>query len=676
MQNPGDRNYFKKSVEAVTALLLTAKYDRKEILKHYLRLVPYANQIFGIGYASERYFSKPVEDLSWAEIALLAAIPQSPTLNNPLRPLGKARSQSRAKQILRSLKNEMLISDAQHQLALTQLQNFHFPQPETRQASAIHSIFKLRQQIESHKASLDKLRIETTIDLNLQKQVQALSKKFKARWQVNGATNVAVVVLDTASSEVLAWSGSSDYFDNEAGAIDFIQQPRSSGSTLKPFIYALAMDRGDINGATLLPDLVAVSQGMSNSDNRFLGPMLPRQALANSRNIPALNLIRKTGIEHNYRFLHDLGLHDGLQSARHFGAGLAIGALPVTLEKLMQAYGVFANDGQLKKFRWFKQQPVATSTKVLDSNVARQINLFLSDPQARLPSFPRMGTSEYDIPVAVKTGTSQGYRDAWTIAYSKHYSVGVWVGRYDAKPMRKLSGSASAAQLAQIIMQSLHGNTLTQQSLQWPLPQGYESVTLCRYTGKLANEQCLQTSNEWVANDNLPEADDSFEMLWVDRRNGLLAGQWTPAGQLENRQFVNLPSLYRFWGRSRGLIPSPQSYSTLNKKDPNFNYELVNLQHNGKQQLPEDIEISILSPRDNLQVTRLPDSPESSSSLAFHVELSQAVDQILWYVDNRPYKTVRFPYTLRWLLQPGEHRFQAELPFYGIKSEVVKVIVN
>ena len=676
MQSDGERTYFNKAIEAVTALLLTVKYDRDEILRHYLRLVPYGNQIYGISYAAERYFSKTVEDLSWAEIALLAAIPQSPTLNNPLRPKGKVRAQHRAEMILLELKNHLLISEPQYQLAITQLQSFDFPAPQPRESGAIHSIFKLQQQIDRHKIALDSFRIETTLDLALQTRVQTLAKSFKERWRSSGATNVAVVVLDTTSSEVLVWSGSSDYFDKEAGAIDFIQQPRSSGSTLKPFIYALALDRGDISAASVLPDLVSVSQGLSNSDNRFLGPMLPRQALANSRNIPALNLIREIGIEHSYQFLRELGLHEATLPARHYGAGLAIGALPVTLEALMQAYGVLANDGQLKKLRWFRQQPQTPPDYVLNPNVARQINLFLSDPQARLPSFPRMGTSEYNLPVAVKTGTSQGYRDAWTVAYTKRYSVGVWVGRNDAKPMRQLGGSASAAHLAQLILQDLHKDSLNTENLQWPLPQNYESVTLCRYTGKLANEHCFQTSNEWIKAGNIPDVDDSFEKLWVDRRNGLLAGQWTPIEQLESRQFVNLPSLYQSWGKSRGLVPTPRAYSALNNPNADFNHDLVRNTTTQVSNPGDDIKINILSPRDNSRVTKLPEVPDNANSLAFHVELSQAVDQVLWYVDNQPYKTIGFPYTLRWMLEAGEHRFQAELPYYDVKSEIVKVIVD
>ena len=676
MQSRGERSYFNKAVEAATAILLTARYGRDEILRHYLRLVPYGNQIYGIGYAAERYFNKPVEDLSWAEIALLAAIPQSPTLNNPLRPEGKVRAHDRARRILAELRENALIADVQYDLALAQLKTFEFPGLQARRASAMHGIIKLEQELGSQRDKLDGFRLETTLDLNLQDRLQSIARQFKRRWRASGATNVAVLVSDTSSGEVLAWLGSSDYFDRHAGAIDFIRQARHSGSTLKPFIYALALDRGDIDAATVLPDLIAVAHGMRNSDNRYLGPLLPRQALANSRNVPATNLARQIGIDHSFRFLQELGLHDGVLPADHYGAGIAVGALPVTLENLVQAYAVFANDGRLKPLRWFKQQPEVAGTRLLKQNAARQINLFLSDPQARLPSFPRMGSSEYPFPVAVKTGTSKGFRDAWTLAYSTRYTVGVWVGRADARPMRKLGGFASAAPLAQAIMLSLHGDTLYQADLRWPPPEDYQSVSLCGYTGKLANKACQQTSTEWVPADALPAADDSFVDLWIDRRNGLLAGQWTPLQHLEQRHYVNLPPLYRPWGKKRGLNPAPRAYSALDNPDPAFNHELASLAGSAQALGQSNVAIHILSPRDNLRVTRLPEVPESLNSLAFHVELSEPVEQVLWFVDNQPYQITRFPHTLRWALQSGEHRFQAELPYYGVRSDVIRVRVD
>ena len=162
MQSPATRSYYNKAVEIVTAIILTAKYGREEILNHYLRLVPYGNQIYGISYAAERYFSKTVADLSWAEIAMLAAIPQSPALNNPLRESGRVRSRIRAERILLELNQESLISDAQYQLAIVQLQRLTFPQPESRQPSAMHSILKIKQQLLKDKAARHNYKIKTT----------------------------------------------------------------------------------------------------------------------------------------------------------------------------------------------------------------------------------------------------------------------------------------------------------------------------------------------------------------------------------------------------------------------------------------------------------------------------------------------------------------------------------
>jgi penicillin-binding protein 1C len=541
----------------------------------------------------------------------------------------------------------------------------------------MHSIFKLQQQLQQDQKPEGLTKILATIDLDIQQRVQDLASQYLQRWQIAGADNVAAVVVDTQSREVLAWVGSSDYFGEHGGAIDYAQVPRSSGSILKPFIYALALANKDISAATLLPDLASVAHGTSNSDDQFLGPMLPRLALANSRNVPAINLLRQVGLDNTYQFLQDLGLHRGLVPASFYGGGLAIGTMPVTLESLIEAYGVLANDGQLRSLRWYRQAARAADEKILDRNIARQISLFLLDPQARLPSFPRMGTTEYNFPVALKTGTSQGYRDAWTLAYSKRYSVGVWVGRSDSKPMRKLGGAASAAQLVQTIMKELHKSRVTTKSLRFAIPEDYESVTLCSYTGKLANSRCHQSISEWVDASQLPPLDDSFESHWVDRRNGLLAGQWTPEQVLEKKQFVNLPAIYQSWGKTKGLVPAPQSYSTLDNPDPSFNGGLGNEMQLRAKALASDAEIGIkiLSPRDNLHVMKLPEVPAHLNSLAFNVGINSSVEQVLWYVDGKPYQTETFPYTLRWPLDAGEHRFQAEIPYYGVRSNSVKVVV-
>jgi len=242
-------------------------------------------------------------------------------------------------------------------------------------------------------------------------------------------------VVDIQTSKVLAWMGSIDYFDEvQSGAIDYASIPRSSGSTLKPFLYGLALDKGVITPASVLDDLPRGSAAITNADKSYLGPMLPRSALSNSRNIPAVDVLEKVGIEEAFDLLGASELHDGRNPARHYRLGLAIGALPVTLEHLVSAYTVFAGDGRYRELVWYRGQPTEEPRQILSEDAARQVTLFLSDPMARLPTFPRMGFNECPFPVAVKTGTSSNYRDAWTVAYSSKFLVGVWVGRADYRP--------------------------------------------------------------------------------------------------------------------------------------------------------------------------------------------------------------------------------------------------
>jgi penicillin-binding protein 1C len=272
---------------------------------------------------------------------------------------------------------------------------------------------------------------------------------------------------------VLAWVGSSGYFQTGTGAIDFALTERSPGSALKPFIYALALDRGAIGPETQLLDTAFSAGTIANSDRSFLGVMSPRRALANSRNVPAANLTRAIGLDETFLYLRLLGINASERTADYYGLSLSVGALPTTLEKLSRAYLALADDGVMRDLVWLRDRPRAQGTRVMSVDAARLVTQFLADPSARLPSFPRMGPTEYPFPVAIKTGTSQGYRDAWTMAYSRKYLVGVWVGRSDAGPMRDVTGAGSAAELARTILLDLHGEVPDVAALAFPTPPNY-----------------------------------------------------------------------------------------------------------------------------------------------------------------------------------------------------------
>ncbi len=480
MQHPEPRNLWNKAVEAGTALALTWRYGREAVLIQYLRMVPYANGSHGIAHAARWYFAKPMADLSWAEIALLSAVPHAPGRLNPLHPAGLAAARQRAGRILTVLGRQSVIRPDEMQTARAQLAALQVSPPPLRPPEAMHAILRLRRMLASRLAPGADPIVRCEMDLGVQGELAKMAGARLQAWRNDGAQQVALMVVRRHDRQVLAAVGSAGFDSLPAGRMDFTEADRSPGSTLKPFIYALALQRGVLSPAQVIQDLPDISAGIGNADGAFLGAMLPRQALSNSRNVPAVTLLRRVGLQRMFDDLRALGLTDLDGSADRFGLSLAIGSMPTSLDRLMRAYATLAGDGQDTDLAWYGGQARAPLRQLIAPEAARQIGLFLSDPMARLPSFQRYGSVEYPFSVALKTGTSQGYRDAWVIAWSQDYEVGVWVGRADAGPMTRLGGAQSAADLAQAVLLRLHGVTrgdLTAGGFAAPANQG--PVELC-----------------------------------------------------------------------------------------------------------------------------------------------------------------------------------------------------
>ena len=218
------------------------------------------------------------------------------------------------------------------------------------------------------------------------------------------------------------------------------------------------------------------------------------EALANSRNVPAIEVLNRLGLDAGFDVFRGLGLQALSAAPDSLGLGMAIGALPTSLDRLVSAYAALANDGMQRELRWYHGQPEAPPRRVLSVSAARQVGLFLSDPLARLPSFARYGSTEYPFPVAVKTGTSQGYRDAWTVAWSDRFLVGAWVGRGDAGTMSGVGGAESAADLVRAVLLNLHGTIpgdLSDSKL--AIPDGYVPAPVCAGPVEIPSDTCGRT---------------------------------------------------------------------------------------------------------------------------------------------------------------------------------------
>ena len=460
------------------ALALTVRYGREAVLAQYLRLAPYGEGSHGIAHAARWYFDRPAADLDWAQAAALSALPQAPgllSLRAGRAGRGLVRTLARARRALLAAD----LADDERGQALRALDALA-PVAAPRRPPDLQAVLRLRRMAETLPGPM----LRATLDLPTQRWVDAMALDHLAAWQGAGAQQVAVMVMRRRDRAVLADVASAGAASRPGGAIDYTLAQRSPGSTLKPFLYALALERGLLAPGEVLADLPQGAAGIGNADHAFLGPLLPRQALANSRNVPAAGLLRRIGVAEGFAALRALGLHDLDGPAERFGLAMAIGALPTSLDRLMHAYATLADDGVADEAAWFVGSPSAPHRQIpLDA--ARLVTRFLSDPMARLPSFPRYGSSEFPFAVALKTGTSQGYRDAWTFAWSRDYLVGVWLGRADAGPMTRLSGARAAAGLAQSVMLRLHGAGRADLTAgEFAAPPGRVQAELCTDTGR------------------------------------------------------------------------------------------------------------------------------------------------------------------------------------------------
>lgn len=698
LQNPGPRTYPRKALEALTALFLTARHGRDEILRQYLRLVPYGHQIHGIGYAARRYLDKPVADLSWAEVAFLAAIPQAPSRMSPFDPRGRAHAVRRGLQILDLLRDEGLLDDEQWRMATRQVHRLRIPPRAHRPEEALHAVLRLERELTSGVLIAPGTLVDTTLDLGLQREVQWQVARRLDSWRNRGAGNAAMLVLEHAGDGwlVRAAAGSAGWGDDDhAGSIDFLQVPRSSGSTLKPFFFALALDQGLLQPVTIVDDLRRGAGGIVNSDGRFLGPLLPRFALGNSRNVPAADLLERLGLGNGWSLLAELSLHDGSQPPDRYGLGLTLGSLAVTLEDLATAYTALAGDGTVHEPRWLAAEDGTRARRVLSEDAARQVALFLSDPQARLPSFPRMGHLEYPYAVAVKTGTSSRRRDAWTVAWSSRYLVAAWVGHPDHRPMQNLTGYNSAAVLVRGVMDLLHPEL--ERGLAdtgFPPPRGRESVKVCALSGRRAGPACDRVTAEWLRPEQAAALGPCtvHRHVAVDRATGLLADHRTPQDQIEIRAVADLPPRYLAWALDAGLaLPPPAATLSL---DPGASNPLAaalmasaltaSSPSASTATRSEPPTLRIVSPSDGLHVLIDPETPASLSTLELRAEVDPGHGpgalgrrvELLWIVDGEPFELVTHPATARWPLSPGDHTIRVEIPSVGLRSGSVELRVE
>ncbi len=468
--------------EAVLALRIEHRFGKREVLALYLNLAPYGNRITGIERASRAYFGCPARNLTAAQAAFLASLPQRPSAFNPLRDPEKARS--------RQLRVLAAMKFAEEELSEAKRERLRFT-PAQQPVVAMHFVERVLER---------KLPLRTTLDARLQRDVIGIISAHRKELLDHGAHSAAVVVLDNKTGEWLAWEGSGDYFGtNFGGAIDGVVSPRQPGSTLKPFTYALAFENGQ-TPATVLADVPShfptAEEGVvytpQNYDGRFRGPLRIRKALAGSENVPAVATLAKLGPESLLRLLRNSGFDTLDRTADYYGLGLTLGDAEVTLEQLVRAYSIFARGGKALDGR-----------QLMSARTAFWITDILSDAAAREFAFGSGGPLDFPFPVAVKTGTSQAYHDNWTVGYTREVTVGVWVGNFDRKPLRGSTGVTGAAPIFNSVMLAAMKRARGELPIgdMTPVadtPANVEAIEICATSGHRPNPWCPSIEKEWL----------------------------------------------------------------------------------------------------------------------------------------------------------------------------------
>jgi len=478
LAHPRPRTPLTKCLEAIQAMRLEQRWTKERVLAEYLNRIDYGNLCLGPAEAAAFYFAKPLADLSVAEAAFLAGLPQAPGRLNPHRHFERALR--RQKWILgRMCENGWLTANEQGRAAAERIELatpdrvFRAPHFVDLILQARGGSLALRRAAELRHS--DSRVIPTTLDLELNQVVQRALTSQLAKLSAHRARNGAVVVLDNRTGGVQALVGSEDYFEPKAGQVNGAWARRSPGSALKPFTYLLAFERGD-TPATVVADVptdfptpTGVFQPV-NYNRQCYGPMRYRLALANSLNISAVKVLAALGgAEALQRRLQDWGLTTLERPPDFYGLGLTIGNAEVRLLELANAYAALARLGDFRPYRllaaeaqepWQSvgqaQVPAANSPASGTEAAAWLIADILSDNQARALAFGLDSNLRFAFPVACKTGTSSDFRDNWAIGYTPEFTVAVWIGNFDGSPMDQVSGVTGAAPVLQQVFVHLH----------------------------------------------------------------------------------------------------------------------------------------------------------------------------------------------------------------------------
>ncbi len=595
------RTMFNKISEIFSAWRFEWNLPKEQILEEYINRLPFGNLVYGIKEASRFYFGKHPSQLSLNQAIYLALIPKSPSRYNPGKHL--ASLEKRWRSILDIFHRKRFISTDEYLRAETEGIDFKM---DSYPFQAPHFVQQVRKRFGDREVPHQVL---TTLDNAIQDNLEGIVREHLARLRPYRVSSAAAIVIDNRSHEVVGYLGSPAYFDESiSGSIDMVTAMRQPGSTLKPFVYALALENG-FTPSSILPDIQFPARGgffPKNHDGREHGPLRLRVALACSYNIPAFYLAMKLTPERIIQQLHNFGFSYFRDEPGFYGETIALGSGEVRLLDLAIAYSALGNGGLLFSPALIKGEPVG-SRRVITPQIAFLIWDILADPGARFASFGHDSSMNLPFPVAMKTGTSKGFRDKWAVAVNTLYTVAVWIGNPEGADMADLSGIGTSATIVRDIFLAIQKD--------WtigavPVPPGVVKQTVCALSGELVSGQCPDRVEEYYLNSRVPTEVCTYHF------------------SEEGRLKIRYPELYKKWA-SRNHSPDVTGFLSNQTKRISFP------QHRDFFYISDAI-------------------PRQDQEINFEIMGFQAGEKVALYLNGQLLQHIVAPAKIPWRLQRGD----------------------
>ncbi|MFS4483352.1 penicillin-binding protein 1C [Hyunsoonleella sp. 2307UL5-6] len=635
------RTYFEKLKELILSTRLEWRASKAEILGYYASNAPFGGNVVGLDAASWRYFNRNPYELSWAESATLAVLPNAPSLIYP----GKRQNRllEKRNRLLKKLLTNSIIDTLTYDLSVAEgLPQKPYPLPQI----APHLLQKVAQ---NHRGKF----VKTSIDKHLQKQANRIVKTHYNQLSQNEIYNAAVLVLDVKTRKVLAYIGNTPTDKAHQNQVDIIDKSRSTGSILKPFLYAAMLDSGDLLPNTLVADVPTQfgSYTPENFNNSYDGAVPASRALSRSLNVPAVRMLQQFGLDRFHHYLKQLELKDLKYSANHYGLSLALGGAESNLWDLSKSYAALSStlnhfsetsseyfSNEFCEPSFLASETVNFGKKTADKTVFDAASIYLTYENLKKVNRPESDESwaffDGSKQIAWKTGTSFGFRDAWAIGSTKDYVVGVWVGNADGEGRPGLVGVQAAAPILFDVFDVLPNSDWFTE----PFDEMQE-VSICELSGYRASPNCDVVINNYVQVSGLKTKPCPYhKLVHLDKEELYqVNSSCEDLSNMTHKSWFVLPPLMAHYYKTKNPF-----YKTL----PKFRTDCLG---------EYDVTIDFIYPKANQSIFLPKDFDGKTNDLILKIAHSKPESMVFWYIDATFVGSTKDIHELGIQSKPGKH---------------------